>query len=98
MTDGPDHLVLEDSFGANLGRPLIYPSISWLDVAYGKDRYLFAVSGANEPVAATVKGLPAAEVAIEPLLQDGQPRQIGQGEFSVSFAPLEVKGWRVSGP
>ncbi|MBI3920483.1 MAG: hypothetical protein HY318_03605, partial [Armatimonadetes bacterium] len=95
--EGPDTVTLPDTFGANLGKPISYPSITHLDVAYRKARYLFAVNSASQPVKVRVEGLPEGSITMRDLF-GGRTTELSQGEFETSFEPLEVKGWEIKLP
>lgn len=72
-----------------------YPPIAFLDVAYGQDRYFFAVNSADRPVQAKVIGLPYAKFPVEDLFGKS-PVAVSSGSFKVTFEPLEVRGWKFS--
>lgn len=80
---------------ANVREPLSYPSVHFRELMYGDTLYLFAVNSANDPVQAVVSGFPydSAEAVV---LRGEEPHKfpIGEGEFMVNFAPLEVKIWK----
>ncbi|NUQ00768.1 MAG: hypothetical protein HUU35_13035 [Armatimonadetes bacterium] len=67
------------------------PAVSWLDTAYGTDRYLFVVNSAEEPVRLRVEGLPAEAKSADAMSGDAVAPP---GELEL--APLEVRGWRFS--
>lgn len=93
VVDGPGEIeVLYPEGGVT--EPMAYRSVSHLDLAYGKDRYLVLVNSALEPVTLMVGGMPYAAVRAESLL-DSQPlMDIAEGEFETELQPLEVKIYR----
>ncbi len=76
--------------------PRQYPSVAHADIAYGADRYLFLVNSAAQPVEVAVGGLPYAAVEAEPLFHKEAAFPVGEGEFTVALAPLEVRAYRLS--
>jgi hypothetical protein len=97
VTDGPATLVLYDTFGANLGQPLIYPSVAFCSVQYEQDRYLLAANSAAAAVTVRVAGLPPGAIRCADLFGAGVS-EIGDGRLEAVLQPLEVKGWRLSQP
>ena len=89
MISGPAVLKLDYD-----GKIHTYTSISHLDVAYGRDRYLLMVNSANSPVTTLVSGLPSTEILKEDLLGDGGVAEMSVGEFKVSIPGLDVKCFR----
>jgi len=65
---------------------LRYPAVSFADIAYGSSRYL-----AEQPVSVRVRGLPLEEVLAYNVFAGDEPTEIAGGQFSLHFAPLEVK-------
>lgn len=97
VIEGPETLTLEDNFGAKLGGPVAYPTVSWFDAQYGADRYLFAVNSASVPVKTLIDGLPPGEVrAADALNPQGEAVVITTGRFQTTFTPLQVRAWRFS--
>lgn len=96
--DPKTHILMPDNFGVNLGGPVIYPAISWADIAYENSRYLIAVNGLHEPVEAKVTGLPTAgtSVLLQDLIHSPDQQTVKVGDLKTRFAPLEVKVWRFS--
>lgn len=80
---------------ANVREPLVYPSIHFRELMYGDTLYLFAVNSANETVQAVVSGFPYDSAEATVLRGEGPGNfPIGEGEFMVNFAPLEVWVWK----
>jgi len=90
VTDGPAELELLFPSGG-VKEPLRYPSVSFADLALGKDRYLILVNSANAPVETSVGGMPYNAVRVESLLDGSAPFDVGEGEFELHFEPYEVK-------
>ncbi|MDO9565906.1 MAG: hypothetical protein Q7J15_04120 [Candidatus Desulfaltia sp.] len=99
VLNGPKSVIQKDDFGSriggtNIGATIEYPSVNFLDVAHGTDRYLFAVNSANEPVLVMVGGLPDAKILVYDVFNAGDPMHVGEKEFKLKFEPLEVKCMR----
>ncbi len=92
---GPEHVSMTFP-GAKVDTPVEYPSLNFLDVAYGNERYLFIVNSANEPVTGMVGGISFASARAHPLFSKEPSFVVGEGEFEVDFQPLEAKGFRFS--
>jgi len=75
-----------------------YASVSFLDVAYGLDRYLFAVNSSYGHVRAVVSGLPAGPIATRDVLGGAETATVEGGRFELRFEPLGVHGLRFSRP
>lgn len=88
VVDGPDTLTLK--LGAD--KTVSYPSVSFLDTAYGKNRYLFVANSANEPVGIVVDNVPHVEIVVKNLF-NGHKFLVGEGNFEAKLKPLEVKGF-----
>lgn len=95
ITDGPAEVELLYPSGG-VKEAIKYPSVSFLDVALGKDRYLFLVNSANEAVEAMVGGMPYNAVKAESLLDDAAAFDVGEGEFEIRLEPLQVKAFRLT--
>ncbi len=93
VVEGPQTLELLFPSGG-VKEPRSYPSVASLDLAYGPDRYLFLVNSANEPVEVMVGGLPYAVAQAESLFHQEASFPVGEGEFQIQLAPLEVRGYR----
>ncbi len=93
IISGPQEVTLDAPSGKQ-GESLRYPSVHFIDLSYGEERYLFAVNSANEPVRAMMGGFSYASVEAHSLFEKVPPFVIGEGEFEAEFQPLEVKGWR----
>lgn len=80
---------------AGIREPLVYPSIHFRELMYGDTLYLFAVNSSNDPVQAVVSGFPydSAE-AVVLRGEESHAFPIGEGEFMVSFAPLQARVWK----
>ena len=74
--------------------PVEYPSVAFLDVAYGRQRYLFVANSANRPVRALVEGLPPVPIGIEDLFQPDRKTIADEGKFELSLESLEVRAFR----
>ncbi len=92
---GPEELELLFPSGG-VKEPIRYPSVSHLNLAYGNERYLLLVNSANEPVEVAVGALPYASAQAQELFGDKVSFPIGEGEFPVELAPLEVRAYRFS--
>ena len=94
VTDGPAEIEFVFASGG-VKEPIKYPSLAHLDVALGNDRYLFVVNSANEPVTASIGGMPYNAVRAVSLLDNAEPIDVAEGEFEYRFAPLEVKAFKL---
>jgi len=74
--------------------PVEYPSVAVLDVAHGKDRYLFLANSANEAVRVEVQGLPRTAITAENLFERCDRQVIRPGQWEPDLEPLEVKAFR----
>lgn len=95
VVDGPREVKMLYPAGG-VGEAMAYPSISQLELAYGKERYLFLVNSALERVVVMVGGMPYAAVRAESLFGAHPAVDVAEGEFEVSLEPLEVKIYRMS--
>jgi hypothetical protein len=96
VTEGPERIVLQDDFGADLGGARPYPSISFVDIAYGPDRYLLAVNSSSKPVTVHGTGLPSGQIEAVDLFADSAVVMDGPS-FDATFEPFQVMAWRFSG-
>lgn len=71
-----------------------YPSISHLDTAYKKNRYLFMVNSANSAVSAVVSGLPTSKIFRQDVFKDSAFVETRDGTFKVDLPALGVKCFR----
>jgi len=90
VTSGPSTL----SFYYN-GTKGPYPSVNFANIAYGRGRFLFLVNSANVPVSVHVYGLPAAKILKRDIFNSDTFEELTGGTFNLSFAPLEVKCFRI---
>ena len=97
VVEGPATLALAFGKGEELHVEQ-YPSVSFLDVAYGTDRYLFAVNSSYGHVRAIVSGLPDAPIAMTDVLAEPERATVEGGTFELRLEPLGVKGLRFSRP
>lgn len=74
-------------------RELTYPSVSFLDIAYGTDRYLFVVNSANDPVTINIDGLPTDTILKKDIFKGGDFTKLSTGSFEITLQPLQVKGF-----
>lgn len=95
VAHGPDTVSLLFPSGG-VKEPLSYPSVAHRELAYGAARYLFLVNSAAEAVDVMVGGLPYAAAQAEPLLHKEAAFPVGEGEFQVTLAPLEVRAYRLT--
>jgi hypothetical protein len=93
VVDGPTQLAIRAGHGA-ARRVETYPAVSHLDVAYGGNRYLFAVNSANAGAIARVTGFPDGVVITDAFSQETAPLIPEDGAIELSFEALEVKGLR----
>jgi hypothetical protein len=77
-------------------KPVEYPPVAILDVAYNEGRCLFLANSANEPVRVLVEGLPKVPVRMENLFEPDEQPIVPPGKFELALEPLEVKGYRFS--
>ncbi len=91
ITEGPAEVEMVFPTGG-VKEPIRYPSVTFLNTAYGEARYLFMVNSANEAVTLEVQGLPAG-AAIENLFDPA-----AKGTGSLKLQPLEVKAYRITRP
>jgi len=97
IIEGPATLSL--AFGEGEQRRVeSYPSVSLLDVAYGTERYLFAVNSSYGHVRAIVSGLPGQPISVEDVFGAEERQTVEGGSFEVRFTPLQVKGFRFALP
>jgi len=76
-------------------QPVVFPSVATLDVAHGKDRYLFLANSSNEPVRVEVQGLPRAPITSECLFEPSGKQIVRPDEWKPDLEPLEVKAFRL---
>ena len=91
VLDGPRHVTM--TFQKHTRE---YPSVSFLDAAYGDARYLFVVNSANEPVRAKIEGLPRAPVRVADLFAPDAKVQAAERSFEVPLRPLDVRAFRIT--
>ena len=89
VVDGPEKVVLNPKSK----KPTEYSSVSFLDAAYRKERYLFVANSANQPVRVVVDGLPILQIRVESLF-DADTFIVGERNFEVELDGLEVKAFR----
>lgn len=95
IVEGPSEVeVLYPEGGVT--EPMAYRSVSHLDLAYGKDRYLVLVNSALEPVTLMVGGMPYTAVRAESLLKSHPLIDVAEGEFETDLQPLEVRIYRLT--
>jgi len=73
-------------------RPAHFPSVNYANLAWGSERYLFAVNSANERVRVRVTGFPENQIRAVSVFDDEWTALIEEGGVALEFAPLEVKG------
>ncbi|MDD2731631.1 MAG: hypothetical protein PHI53_00325 [Candidatus Pacebacteria bacterium] len=74
--------------------PIIYPSVNFLDIAYGNNRYLFLVNSANEPVQTAVRGFPLSQTIIRDIFNKNSIVNSSNGSFNLNLASFEVKAFK----
>lgn len=97
VTEGPEEV--EFIFPAGdvpEDKPIMYPSVSLANIAFGDARYLILVNSAKEPVSVMLGGMPYGETQAQNLLEEGSPFEVVEGEFPVKLDPLGVRVFRVS--
>ena len=94
VTDGPQSVKMVYPSGS-VRESIEYPSVSFLNAAYGSERYVILVNSAEEPVEAMVVGLPYGRVMVADVLEGARPFVAPEGEFPVELAPLGVKVYRI---
>jgi len=92
IVDGPSEVEWEFPEARAKGKT---PAISYLDLVYGKDRFLLLVNSAPQPVTLMVGGMPYAAVNAESLFDDDPLVEVAEGEFELDLQPLEVKVYRM---
>ncbi len=95
IVDGPAEVEVHYPSGG-VETPMAYSSVSHLDLAYGKERYLILVNSAMEPVTLMIGGMPYAAVRAESLFESLPPMDIAEGEFETDLQPLEVRIYRMT--
>lgn len=75
--------------------PVEFPAVAILDVAHGKNRYLFLANSSNEPVRVEVQGLPSIAIRADCLFEPSDKLVVGPGQWKLDLAPLEVKAFRL---
>ena len=91
VLDGPRHVTM--TFHKQTRD---YPSVSFLDVAFGRARYLFVVNSANEALRMRIEGLPRTPVAVEDLFTPGSRATVAEGNFEQMLEALEVNAFRLT--
>lgn len=76
-------------------QPVEFPAVAILDVAHGKDRYLFLANSSNELVRVEVLGLPRAPITAECLFAPSGKQIVRTDEWKPDLEPLEVKAFRL---
>jgi hypothetical protein len=76
-------------------KPLELSPVAVLDVAHGKDRFLFLANSSNEAVRVEVQGLPPTAIAAENLFDPGHRQIVRPGQWEPDLEPLEVKAFRL---
>lgn len=74
--------------------PVEFPSVAILDVAHGKNRYLFLANSSNEPVQVEVEGLPSAGIFAKNLFEPSDEQIVRPGHWKPELEPLEIKAFR----
>jgi hypothetical protein len=88
VVSGPERVALSGKLAVE------YPSVSFLDVAHLRDRYLFLANSANEAVEIKVDGLPASPLQADDVFQTAGPTSVDRGSFQLRLEPLEVRAFR----
>ncbi len=76
--------------------PVELPSVAVLDVAHGKDRYLFLANSSNEAVQMEVQGLPSIPVTAENLFKLGDMQAVRPSPWKPELEPLQVNAFRLT--
>src|SRR5699024_10633971 len=95
IISGPKHVDMKFRPGG-VKKPKIYPSLNFLNVAYGGRRYLFIVNAAEKPVKAIIGGLPYGNIDVHPLLTNAKDFRVAEGSFPITLPPLGVKAFQFS--
>jgi len=74
--------------------PVEFRSVAVLDVAHGKDRYLFLANSSNELVRVEVQGLPRTTITAEDLFEPGDKQIVGPTQWEQDLESLEIKAFR----
>ncbi len=91
VTDGPATVSFIYPSGG-VKEAMEYPSLTYKRLALGGRHFLFIVNSAQEPVEASVGGLPFNALRAVNVLEPEAPAiEAAEGEFPLRFAPLEVK-------
>ena len=75
--------------------PVEFPSVAVLDVAYGKDRYLFLANSSNQPVRMAVQGLPQMAITADNLFDPTDKHHVRPQQWEPDLQSLEVKAFRL---
>ncbi len=96
ITEGPAEVGMIYPSGG-VREPISYPSVAYLNTAYGDSRYLFLVNSANEAVSVEVAGIPSSAKAQNLFANGGEP-QVSAGIIKTELQPLEVQAYRLTRP
>lgn len=96
ITDGPAEVEMLFPSGG-VKEPISYPSVAYLNTAYGDARYLFLVNSANEAVTVEVGGVPQTAKP-ESLFATGGEPEVAKDRIKTRLQPLEVKAYRLTRP
>ena len=95
VVEGPAEVELFYPEGG-VRKPLAYHSVSFVDLACGKERFLVLVNSAMEPVTLMIGGMPYAAVRAETLFESHPAMDVAEGEFEAELQPLEVRIYRMT--
>ncbi len=95
MLAGPARLELMGKGEHSEDRLGEYPSVSFLDAAYRRDRYLLLVNSANEPVRVAIEGMPRERLRMEDLIGASDGMAVDGGRFELTLEPLGVRAFRI---
>jgi len=90
ITRGPLHVTTAHK------EPVKYPSVAVLDVAHGKDRYLFLANSSNEAVRARLEGFSPRTIVAENLFKEDDTQVVGPAPWELSLKALEIKAFRLT--
>jgi len=89
---GPESLAVE--YGDSKKIIYKYSSISFLDIAYNTERYLFIINSSNDNVRVRIDGLPDEDVLCGDVFNCQKTMENVKQKFDVTMNPLEVKAYK----
>lgn len=91
VTSNPSTLLVSYR-GANAA----YSSVSFANIAYGTDRYLFLVNSAQTQTTVHISGLPQTKVLKQNVFESSKAKLLDGGQFDIDLMPLDVKCFKFS--